>query len=89
MAAELTDLLPPGLGIPDARGLVLRRSDDALAIGAERRAPNPIEMATEGRAYGMTGRGVPNPSSLVRGRGDDAFAIGAERRVHHIEPDGL
>ena len=30
-----------GRGVPDPRRLVLRRGDDALAVGAERRATTP------------------------------------------------
>ena len=72
-----------GRRVPDARRLVVRRGDDALAVGAERRAPHNIFMAFERLADRLAGRGVPDPRRLVIRRGDDALAVGAERRATH------
>ena len=45
MACErLADWLA-GLGVPQPRRLVVRRGDDALAVGAERRARHGTRMA--------------------------------------------
>ena len=46
MAVEPADRLA-GRGVPDPRGLVRRRGDDALAVGAERGATNRSLMAFE------------------------------------------
>jgi hypothetical protein len=62
------------------RGLVHRRGDDALAVGAERRAIHSVLMADQRRADLFAALGVPQPRGLVEGRGDDALAVGAERR---------
>ena len=53
-------------GVPHPRRLVCGRGDDALAVGAERRAMTSIIMAFERLADRLTGRGVPNPRRLVR-----------------------
>ena len=63
------------------RRLVLRRGDDALAVGAERRASTIAIMASERLADRLAGRRVPDPRRLVRRCGDDALAVGAERRA--------
>ena len=84
MALErLADRLA-GRGVPQPRRLVLRRGDDALAVGAERRARHRILMAFERLADRLAGLGVPDPRRLVRRRGDDALAVGAERRAQHL-----
>ena len=79
----LADLLA-GLGVPQPRRLVLRRGDDALAVGAERRAQHAILVACERLADLLAGLGVPQPRRLVRRRGDDALAVGAERRAPQL-----
>src|SRR5712672_3551266 len=65
------------------RRVVLRRGDDALAVGAERRAPHSIRMAHERLADLLAALGVPQPRRVVGRRGDDALAVGAERRALH------
>ena len=55
-----------GLGVPLPRRLVPRRGDDALAVGAERRAIHKIRMAFERLADGLAGLGVPQPRRLVK-----------------------
>ena len=81
MARErLADLLA-ALGVPQPRRFVRRRGDDALAVGAERRAPHNIRMAHERLADLLAALGVPQPRRFVRRRGDDALAVGAERRA--------
>jgi hypothetical protein len=65
--------------LPQSRGSVRRRGDDALAVGAERRAQHPICMAFEWLADWLAGLRVPQPSGFVLGHRDDASAVGAER----------
>ena len=78
-----------GLGVPQPRRLVGRRGDDALAVGAERRARHSSRMAFERLADRLAGLGVPQPRRLVRRRGDDALAVGAERRAQYSTLHGL
>src|SRR5258708_2665149 len=65
-------------GVPDARGPVIRRGDDALAIQAERGAADTLFMPAEGGEEFVAG-GVPDARGLVPRSGDDALAIRAER----------
>ena len=73
---------PPPLGKKEqAQRAAEGRGDDALAVGAERRAHHTFRMAFERLADRLAGLGVPQPRRLVRRRGDDALAVGAERRA--------
>ena len=71
-----------GRGVPDPRRPVIRCGDDALAVGAERRAIDRILMAFERFADRLAGRRRPTsaPSGPCR-RGDNALAVGTERRA--------
>ena len=70
-----------GLGVPQPRRLlVVRHGDDALAVGAERRALHRTLWPLSGSPIGFAGLAVPQPRRLVVIRGDDALAVGAERR---------
>src|SRR5262245_22836548 len=66
MARErLIDLLA-GLDVPQPRRIVIRRGDDALAVGAECRAQHGIRMARERLADLIAGFGVPQPCRTMR-----------------------
>ena len=65
LAFERADWLA-GLGVPQPRRLVVRRGDDALAVGAERRARHSSRMAFERLADWLAGLGVPQPRRAVR-----------------------
>ena len=69
-----------GRSVPDPRGLVIRRGDDALAVRAERRARHQPHMPLSGSPIGLPSR-RPRPRRPVPRRGDDALAVGAERRA--------
>src|ERR1700677_152770 len=77
---RLADRLAGG-GVPDARRLVVRGGDDALAVGAERPVMHTTFMAKQ-LADQLAGGGVPDARRL-RG-GDDALAIRAEHRAIHV-----
>ena len=62
MAFEGRDFAP-GLGVPEARGVVIGGGDDALAVRAEGGRHNRSVMAFEGRDF-APGLGVPE----ARGR---------------------
>src|SRR5258707_1331243 len=75
--------VPPLVPPPRPRRL-RRRGEDALAVGAERRAPRAIRIARVLLADLVAPLGAPHPPRLVpslRRRGDDALAVGAERRA--------
>src|SRR5712675_1305903 len=83
MARERHADLLAALGVPQPRRVVPRRGDDALAVGAERRASHSLRMARERLADRLAALGVPQPRRLVPRRGDDALAVGAEHRAPH------
>jgi hypothetical protein len=64
-----------------SRRVVLRRGDDALAVGAEHRTPYINRMARERLADLLAALGIPQPRRVILRRGDDALAVGAERRA--------
>ena len=66
--------------VPHARGLVLRRRDDARAVRAELRAHHRFLMSGERRQRLARG-GVPHARGLVVRRRDDARAVRAELRA--------
>ena len=66
-----------GLGVPDARRLVRRRGDDALAVGAERRAPHSASWPLSGSPIGL-----PVAASQIR-------AVLSEDAVTMRLPSGL
>src|SRR5262249_45717603 len=71
---------------PQPRRHVPRRGDDALSIGAERRASHETPMC-ERLADLLAGLALPQPRRAVQRRsGDDALAVGAERRRPLIPP---
>ena len=76
MAAEDGDHLARR-GVPDARGVVLRRGDDARPVGAEGGGTDPILVAAEDGDR-LAGRGVPDARGVVVRRRDDARPVGAE-----------
>jgi hypothetical protein len=76
-------LCQPG-DVPQPRGLVAGRGDDALAVGAEGGGHNPILVAGE-RGERLPRLRVPYASGLVAGGGDDAPAVGAEGGVKNRE----
>ena len=75
----LADLLA-GLGVSQSRRPVRRRSDDALATGAERPTHHHILVAYKWLADLLAGLGVPQARCPVRRRSDDALAVGTKRR---------
>jgi hypothetical protein len=76
--------------LPQPGRFVPRRRDDALAVGAERRAPHKTPMAFEWLAHLLASLGVPQPSRLVISESsDDTLAVGAKRRTPHFFPMAL
>src|SRR5258705_6328993 len=75
MARERPADLLAALGVPQLRRSVRRRGDDALAVGAERRASHSSRMARERLADRLAALGVPQPRRVVPRRGDDALAV--------------
>ena len=73
-----------GRGVPQPRRLVLRRGDDALAVGAERRALTTPAWPLSGSPIGLPVAASHSRAVLSVRRGDDALAVGAERRAIHI-----
>src|SRR5689334_5941432 len=65
--------------IPDVRGSVEARSDDAFTIGAEGGTPYAILMSECDAERGAAG-GVPD-ECFATARGDDVFAVGAESGI--------
>jgi hypothetical protein len=59
MASKRLDNLRAGRGVPQPRHPVRRRGDDALAVGAERRAHYKIRMAFKRLTDGLAGLGIP------------------------------
>src|SRR5262245_27388988 len=73
-------------GVPHLHRLVLTGGGEAVAVGADRRAPDPAGMPLEGEGF-LAGRGIPNLHCLVlTGRGE-AVAVGAER--HALDISGM
>ena len=81
-AAQQHPKLAPGAGIPQTRGVVMRRAQDTPVIGTEYSMNHRILMPAKNRDL-ASGSGIPNARSLVVGPGDD---LGAARvkscRIH-------
>jgi hypothetical protein len=85
----LTDL-PSRHRVPDARCIVVRRGDDALSVGTERRTHHHrAPMASQRLSNWLAGLCVPYPDRVVVGRSDNARAVRTKGCASHVPPMAL
>jgi hypothetical protein len=61
------------------------RGDDALAVGAERRAPHTTRVARERLADRLAALGIPQPRRVVRCAGETWFRT-LDIKMHKVRP---
>src|SRR5262249_30819052 len=79
--------LLPGSSVPNPDGPVAARRDEAVAVAAERQAPDLAAVLAQGESF-LTARQVPHlDGAIVPAPGGQAPAVGAEG--HAVGPAHL